>query len=106
MPKDQMNTGRYTIDRMRERSGILEPQEQLNPYRNYFTESVNPELDLELAKSPGVKDAKALIQAVQTLWKRATGEATQAVDRLSILAESVMLAPRAGESFTFELLSK
>src|SRR5262249_54858200 len=105
MPKDKLNTGRYAVDRMRERSDILEPQEELEPYRNYFTENINPELDRELAKLHDVKRPRDLVQKVQVLWKGAAGESSQAVDRLSILAESVMLSPRAGESFALELLA-
>jgi len=105
LPKDKLNSGRYTVDRMRERSDILEPQEELDPYRTWLTENINPELDRELAKLHDVKRPKDLVQTVQGLWKAAARESSQAVDRLSILAESVMLSPRAGESFALELLA-
>ena len=106
MPKAQSaSQARYFIDRMREQSQILEPQEKFDPYRDY-TQNQVPELDKRLAALPDIKEPKALLATLQDLLKNGVGKPPTAEEAMSIVSEALPFSPRVGESLTLELLSK
>ena len=99
------NTSRYIVDRMRQQSQVLEPQERFDPYRDFTNKHVS-DLDKRLAELPDVKDGRQLQGMVHELIKSGAGKPPTPEDMLSILAESLVLAPRVGESFALELLAR
>src|SRR5579864_8012304 len=105
LPRDQMSTARYGIDRMREQSDILDPQEEFEPYRD-FTQKHVPPLERELVKLQDIRDPKQLSQTVARLWREGAGQPPAPEEQVSILAEAMMLAPRVGDGFAMELLSR
>jgi hypothetical protein len=108
LPRDNrtdMPTARYGIDRMREQSDILDPQEEFDPYRDYTQKHVSP-LERELVRLQDIRDPKQLSQTVARLWREGAGQPPNAEEQVSILAEAMMLAPRVGDGFALELLNR
>ncbi|HEV3145805.1 MAG TPA: hypothetical protein VGZ47_18090, partial [Gemmataceae bacterium] len=105
LPRDKMSTARYGIDRMREQSDILDPQEEFEPYRDYNLKHAPP-LEQELAKLPDIKDPKQLSQAVAKLWREGAGQPPTPAEQVGILAEAIMLSLRVGDAFALELLNR
>jgi hypothetical protein len=92
----------YVINRMREQSRVIEPQERLDPYA-YWTKNQDA-LKKELAELPAVRDPARLADRVRRLYREGVaGKPTREVQFL-VLHEALPLAPRAGEGFTVELL--
>lgn len=97
---------RYVVDRLREQSRVLEPQERFEPYRDFHVERV-PELSKELARLPEIKDAKELLSRMQRLIAGGVdGRPPAPQDEALILVEGLMLAPRVGESLAQTLLAR
>jgi cellulose synthase operon protein C len=99
------NYPRYLVDRMRQQSRILEPQERFDPYRD-FTQKHIGELEKRLAGLPDIKDARQLNSTIQDLIRSGAGRSPNPDEMISILAEALILSPRAGESLTIELLAR
>ncbi|MFM8273174.1 MAG: hypothetical protein ACKODX_12730, partial [Gemmata sp.] len=101
--KDSYTLAKYVVDRMREQSRILEPQERLDPY-SYWTSSSDP-LRKELADLHAVKDTNKLADRIRKLYKEGvSGRALKEV-QFHVLHGAMPLAARVGEQFTVELLS-
>jgi hypothetical protein len=93
---------KYVIDRMREQSGILEPQEKLDPYADWTKHG--DELKKQLAELSGVRDPQKLQDKIRRLYREgATGKTTKEV-QFQVLHESIPLTPRVGEPFAVEML--
>jgi hypothetical protein len=89
---------RYIIDRMRQSSWILEPQERTEAYARW--KKHGSDLQGQLTELANIKDPARLQEWVKKLRKSNPG----AVDRLLIYAEAVPVAPRAGEDFAVGLV--
>ncbi len=92
----------YVIERMRDQSHILEPQERLDPYA-YWTKTQDA-LKKELAELPTIKDPAKLADKVRKLYKEGVAGKTTKEVQFLVLHEAVPLSHRVGESFTVELL--
>jgi hypothetical protein len=95
---------RYKVDRLRQNSRILEPSEQVDPYRNWrhhvddFTRAVTTLADIH--------DRGELQARIQQLFGQ-TRSGTEPVAREALLLGTALeLAPRLGESFSRELLER
>jgi hypothetical protein len=92
----------YVINRMREQSRILEPQERLDPYSNWTKNQ--DALKKELADLHAIKEPGKLADRIRRLHKDGVaGKPTKEVQFL-VLHEALPLAGRVGEAFTAELL--
>jgi hypothetical protein len=94
---------KYVIDRMREQSNIMEPQEKLDPYADWTKHG--DALKKELAELSGVRDAGRLAEKIRRLHREGvSGKATKEVQFL-VLHEAIPLTPRVGETFAVEMLA-
>lgn len=89
---------RYPVDRMRELSWILEPQERTRADLRW--QKHNDDLKKSLAELAGVMDPQRFADAAKKLLKANHS----AENRLVLFAGLVPLAARAGEEFTVGLL--
>jgi hypothetical protein len=89
---------RYPVDRLREVSWILEPQERLRADARW--QKHNDELKKSLAELANVTDPQRLVDSTKKLVKANHSPE----NRLVLLAGLVPLAARAGEEFTVGLL--
>jgi cellulose synthase operon protein C len=95
--------GRYKIDRLREHSQILEPHEQIDPYRLWHRRFAD-ELSRELARLHDIKDSDELTDRLRRLLS-SRGKGNLAVEP-RVLTTALELAPRLGEAFARELLEQ
>lgn len=95
---------RYVVDRLRERSRILEPNQRIDPYR-YWTMRTT-ELERELANLVDITDRKEVIARVQRLLRDLPRGARSVEDRSFILRSALDLAPRISEDFACEMLEQ
>lgn len=100
-PMDRL--ARYKIDRLREHSHILEPHEQVDPYRNWHSRFAD-ELTKELATLSDINDSLELTDRLRRLVNSPKKGKTVAEPR--ILSTALELAPRLGEAFARELLEE
>jgi FtsH ternary system domain X7 len=91
----------YPINRLREQSRILEPQETLDPYAPW--KKFGNDLQKILSDLANVKDASRLEAEIKKLVRT---QQTAGGDRLLVFAEVVPLAPRVGEEFTVALIQQ
>jgi hypothetical protein len=94
---------RYTADRLRRNSQILEPHEEIEPYR-YYTRKFHTQLDRELAELFDVQDRPALAQQLTGLLQAPREDTRAGHERARVLATALELAPRLGEAFARDLL--
>lgn len=106
--KGQVNNpyklAKYVIDRMREQSHIMEPQEKLDPYADWTKHG--DALKKELADLSGFRDPQKLGDKIRKLHREGVtgGKASKDVQFL-VLHEAIPLTPRVGESFAVEMLA-
>jgi hypothetical protein len=101
-PRDPSRLQRYVADRMRNLSRIVEPDQELDPYRHWGSRT--GDLEKALAELPDLADVQEVVRRVQGLWQGASkGEAGNEA-RAMILREALNQAPRVGEEFARELL--
>ena len=94
---------KYVVDRMREQSRIMEPQEKPDPYADW-TKHGDP-LKKELAELHTVRDPAKLADRIRKLHKEGvTGKPIKEV-QFFVLHEGLPLAARVNEAFTVELLT-
>jgi hypothetical protein len=92
---------RYKLDRIRERSRILEPHIRIDPYRNWH-QRFTDELSRELAMLQNIVDGDELnTRIVQLMQKYNTG-----TDLVRMLPVVLQLSPRVGEKFACSLLEQ
>jgi hypothetical protein len=97
------NLAKYSIDRMRKESWILEPQEKPDPYADWTKHS--DAMRKELADLHTVRDPNKLAERVRKLYRDGvTGKPLKEV-QFYALHEGLPLAGRVNESFTMELLA-
>jgi hypothetical protein len=107
LPQDQLDSlnsmatsPRYTVDRLRQQSRVLEPDQKIEPYRHIYARMGGIEKDL--AELPDVTERKELARRVGNLLQvKKTHE-----ERARILKTALDLAPRGGKDFALSLLSE
>src|SRR5262245_32925911 len=92
---------RYVVDRLRQQSWILEPQEKLDPYAPW--KKHGNDLQKTLADLANVKDAGRLETEIKKLVK---STAASPADKLLVYSAAVPLAPRVGEDFAVALIQQ
>ena len=92
---------RYKIDRLRSHSRVLEPHERIDPYRHWHRR-YHDELFQTLAELKDLLDLKKVETRLRTLLT----EHTQGVRGLRVLATALEYAPRLGDEFATQLLSR
>ncbi|MBA4188259.1 MAG: hypothetical protein C0467_09665 [Planctomycetaceae bacterium] len=92
----------YVINRMRDQSRIIEPQERIDPYA-FWTKNQDA-LKKELAELSTIKDPSRLADKIRKLHKEGVAGKTTKEVQFLVLHEAVPLSHRVGESFTVELL--
>jgi hypothetical protein len=97
---------RYAIDRLRNHSRILEPNEQVQPYRHAFRGTRINELDQSINELADIHDRKAVIHRVESLLKSLGEKAKRHEDRGRILRAALEVAPRVSEEFARQLLDQ
>jgi hypothetical protein len=104
--KDGNNVdARYIVDRMRRVSRVLEPDQQINPYRHY-TSRTDGDLTRELALLPDVLDGKEVEARVLQLLRKPPKGATGLEARAQVVRAGLDQAPRVGEDFARQLLDE
>jgi hypothetical protein len=93
---------RYMIDRMREQSRVLDPQEKFSPYRLW--QKHGDEISKELSELPDVKKPAELQSRIEKLLLGGPKGKLSPENRIFVLSESIPLAPRISEDFTSKLL--
>src|SRR5439155_23914554 len=92
----------YIVDRLREQSRILEPQERFRPYR-YTDRTAEEAVSKEVAGWPDVTDPRQLRGRIDGLLGPAAKPFTGAI-RVRVLALAIPLAHRVGEAFCLGLI--
>jgi cellulose synthase operon protein C len=95
---------RYVVDRMRERSRILEPDTTLNPYRHWAARM--NDLETSLVELADIFDRQEVSERVARLWAEQKKSASGNENRAKILQKSLEIAPRISEEFGRDLLEK
>lgn len=92
----------YVMDRMREESRILEPNELPDPYR--ASKQLDDPRETELLHLTDVYDPAELGLRIQRLYKHSLTAKSPKDFRCRVLKHALPLAPRIGERFALELL--
>lgn len=95
---------RYAVDRLREHSRILEPHQEINPYRHWFART--SDLDKELSELTDVTNKQQIIDRVTKLLRDAPKGAKGNEARALVLREALNQAPRVSEQFARDLLDR
>jgi hypothetical protein len=95
---------RYLVDRLRQHSHILEPEQKIDPYR-YWGARIN-DLEKALAELADLTDRKEIIDRVQKLLAGTPKGAKGNDQRARILRAGLDLAPRVSEEFAQDLLDR
>lgn len=94
---------KYVVDRMREQSRIMEPQEKPDPYADWTKHG--DAMKKELAELHTIRDPNKLADRIRKLYKDGvTGKQLKEV-QFYVLHEGLPLAARVNEAFTVELLT-
>lgn len=95
----------YAINRAREQSRIIEPDEKVDPYQ-HITGGYQEELSKALNLLPKVTDPVQLSKQIRKLYAQADRMPIDKVvlGKAKVLFASLPLAPRAGEELSLELL--
>jgi len=94
---------KYVVDRMREQSRIMEPQEKPDPYADWTKHG--DAMKKELAELHTIRDPNKLADRIRKLHKEGvTGKPLKEV-QFYVLHEGLPLAARVNEAFTVELLA-
>jgi hypothetical protein len=95
---------RYIIDRLREKSRILEPSQDLEPYR--FFARPKDQFRETLQRLPDVLDPAEVVTLVRQLLHKVPAGEKGLLDRADGLSSGLNQAPRVGEEFARELLQQ
>lgn len=96
---------RYVVDRMRAISRVLEPDQQINPYRRVYAK-VDGDVARELALLPDLLDAAEVTAQVDRLLRDPPHRARSPAERVQVLRAGLDQAPRVGEAFARNLLDR
>jgi hypothetical protein len=92
----------YAVNRLREQSRILEPDERVNPYAQWMR--YKDDLRLALAQLARVRDPYIFAQKVRELYQSGVAGKATPESRFMVLYESIPMTARVGESFAVELM--
>ncbi len=95
---------RYAVDRLREHSRILEPHQEVNPYRHWHART--NDLDRELLALTDLTDKQQISDRIHKLWRDPPKGARGNEARARILREALNQAPRVSEPFAREQLDR
>jgi hypothetical protein len=95
---------RYVVDRMRQQSRILEPNQKIDPYRHWGARI--SDLDKALAELVDITDRKEIVNRVQALLKDVPRGKKGDENRARILRAALNLAPRVSEEFARDMLDR
>jgi hypothetical protein len=97
---------RYAVDRLRQHSQILEPQERIEPYRTWY-QKYGDGLQTALNELTDVLDRDKLEGQIQGLFQRYGRDGPKSQrNRARILRVALELSPRIGETFAAPLLEE
>jgi FtsH ternary system domain X7 len=96
---------RYVVERLRQHSRILEPDQKIDPYRTWSAK-IN-DLEKALADLTDLGDRKEIARRVETLLKTHAPKGNKGYEaRVSILRTALNLAPRVSEEFALDMLTQ
>jgi hypothetical protein len=93
---------KYVVDRMREQSRIMEPQEKPDPYADWTKHG--DAMKKELAELHNIRDPNKLADRIRKLYKEGVQGKQLKEVQFYVLHEGLPLAARVNEAFTVELL--
>ncbi|MCI0699761.1 MAG: hypothetical protein L0241_01575 [Planctomycetia bacterium] len=93
----------YVVDRMREQSQIIEPQEKPDPYAAWTKHG--DAMKKELAELQTIREPNKLADKIRKLYKDGVQGKPLKEVQFYVLHESIPLSARVGEAFTVELLN-
>jgi hypothetical protein len=93
----------YAINRLRDRSRVVEPQERFDAIEDWGSDLGGP-LQKALADLRAVHDPQPLTRTVRHLYKTWAADKSVPLARLQVLLAALPLAGRAGEAFAVELI--
>jgi len=96
--------GRYAVDRLRQHSRILEPDQKIDPYRHWGARI--SDLDQELAELADITDRKEVMGRVDRLLKDLPKGAKGNDSRVRIVRAGLEVAPRISEDFARDMLNR
>lgn len=94
---------RYKVDRLRQHSSILEPHEEIEPYRRWHGRYTD-DLERELASLFDIENRAVLARELHKHLHREPSSKRGDTERVRVLATALELAPRLGEEFARDLL--
>jgi hypothetical protein len=94
----------YIIDRLRQQSRVLEPDQEVKPYR--YLEKVHEEVEKTLQRLPDVLDRGELAESVRQLLRKLPKDEKGLTSRANVLIGALNQAPRVGEDFAEEVLAQ
>ncbi len=94
---------KYVVDRMREQSRIMEPQEKPDPYADWTKHG--DAMKKELAELHTIRDPNKLADRIRKLYKDGVAGKQLKEVQFYVLHEGLPLAARVNEAFTVELLT-
>jgi hypothetical protein len=95
---------RYVVDRLRDRSRILEPDQKLDPYRHWTARPTS--LDGTLARLPDIADREQLADCLRRLVAEGGRKEQEPSERVRILSAALDQAPRVGEELSLSILQQ
>ncbi len=96
---------RYKVDRLRQASTVLEPQERLDPISSYWRTSSDPRGE-ELAALRGLRDTAELVKALEARAVVAADPQLGAEERARLLDALLDFLPQLPESSALPLLNR
>jgi hypothetical protein len=94
---------KYVVDRMREQSRIMEPQEKPDPYADWTKHG--DAMKKELAELHAIREPAKLADRIRKLYKDGVPGKPLKEVQFYVLHEGLPLAGRVNEAFTVELLA-
>jgi hypothetical protein len=94
---------KYAVDRMRDQSRIMEPQEKPDPYADWTKHG--DAMKKELAELHAIRDPNKLADRIRKLYKDGVPGKQLKEVQFYVLHEGLPLAARVNEAFTVELLA-
>src|SRR5207302_3441733 len=101
--RPQCVTYRYAVERLRCHLRVLEPNQEIDPYRHQ--KALN-DLDKALAAVSDLTDRNEIAGRMETLWHGAPKGAKGDAMRALVAREALNLAPRVGEDFARKMLER
>jgi cellulose synthase operon protein C len=95
---------RYVVDRLRKHSRILEPDQQINPYRHWGARI--SDFEKEIAALTDLTDRTELAARVEKLLRDAPKGAKGADQKARVVRAGLEAAPRVGEDFARRMLDQ